>query len=67
MQTQMKSTLLDLVQTLSSFIDDDREVVSTIVFLVNSGSVRLCGNFAGATIEILSPYPSTAQQRSLFS
>jgi hypothetical protein len=51
MQSQVHSTLLALVRTLSSFIDDDREVIALVTYLVNSGQVRLCGTFAGATID----------------
>ena len=61
MQTQVKSTLLDLVRTLTSFTDDDREVVSMVTYLVNSGHVRLCGNFAGASIELSPVSPTTPQ------
>jgi hypothetical protein len=59
MQTQVQSTLLDLVHTFSSLTDNDCEVVAIVTYLVNSGRVRLCGNFAGATIELSSPYPTT--------
>jgi len=57
MQTQVQSTLLDLVHTFSSFTDNDREVVAIVTYLVNSGRVRLCGTFAGATIELSPPTP----------
>ena len=63
MQTQVQSTLLELVSTLNSFIDSDDEVVALVTSLVNSGRVRLCGNFAGATIEFASPYPPIPQPR----
>jgi hypothetical protein len=29
---------------------NDEEVVATVVYLINSGRVRLCGSFAGARI-----------------
>jgi len=45
-----KSTLLDLVQRFIQSATSDEEVVATVAFLVNSGQVRLCGAFAGATI-----------------
>ena len=67
MQTQVKSTLLDLVCTLNSFTDNDREVVSIVTYLVNNGHVRLCGTFAGATIDLSPPYPPTPQPPLLFS
>ena len=59
MQTQVQTTLLDLVHTCSSFIDDDREVVALVTALVNSGRVRLCGTFAGATIDLSPSCPTT--------
>jgi len=65
MQTQVQSTLLDLVHTFSSFTDNDREVVAIVTYLVNSGRVRLCGTFAGATIELSPPSPPTPQPRLL--
>lgn len=48
------STLLDLVQTVMTETEDDDEVVATVVYLINSGRVRLCGIFAGAKI-VFSP------------
>jgi len=41
-------TLLDLVTVVSSLARTDAEVVATVVYLVNSGKVRLAGNFRGA-------------------
>lgn len=52
MATARKSTLLDLVQTVSDFAKNDDEVVATVAYLVNSGKVRLCGNFVGARIDL---------------
>ncbi len=52
------TTLLDLVQAISSETTDDREVVATIAAMVNSGRVRLSGIFAGATITCSSPVRS---------
>jgi len=43
-------TLLELVQSVSSVAESDEEIVATVVHLINSGRVRLCGNFAGAKI-----------------
>jgi hypothetical protein len=42
------TTLLDLVNAVSSSSLSESEVIATVVDLVNSGRVRLCGNFAGA-------------------
>ena len=67
MQPPVKSTLLDLVRTLTPFTDDDRKVVATITSLVNSGQVRLCGNFAGVPIDLAPPHPTTPQQSRLLS
>jgi hypothetical protein len=67
MPTHVQSTLLELVSTLTSFMNSDDEVVALVASLVNSGRVRLCGNFAGATIEVVSSYPSTPQPRLLLS
>ena len=52
MKAQIEWTLLNLVQTLNKMTDDDQEVVAIVVSLVNSGRVRLCGNFAGAKIKL---------------
>ena len=32
--------------------DSEDEVIATVVHLVNSGTVRLCGNFRGARIDL---------------
>ena len=50
MKTTITCTLLELVQALNEVTDNDREVVAAAVSLVNSGRVRLCGNFANAKI-----------------
>ncbi len=57
MATPITRTLLNLVQTVSCFTESDEEVTTTVAYLVNSGKVRLCRNFAGAKID-LSPLPS---------
>lgn len=44
-------TLLDLVTAVSAAADSEEEVVATIVHLVNSGAVRLCGNFRGVRFD----------------
>ena len=43
--------LLELVRALGEITDDDREVVATVLSLLASGQVRLCGNFRNAPIE----------------
>jgi hypothetical protein len=41
-------TLLDLVTAVSEHTRGEAELIATVVHLVNSGIVRLCGNFRGA-------------------
>lgn len=45
------TTLLELVRVLGEITDDDREVVATVLSLLGSGQVRLCGNFRDALAE----------------
>lgn len=45
-------TLLELVQAVSRVTPDEREVVATVVYMLRTGRVRLCGNFRGELIEI---------------
>jgi hypothetical protein len=52
MRVPMECTLLDLVQIVNKLTEDDQEVVAVVVSPVNSGRVRLCGNFTGATIHL---------------
>jgi hypothetical protein len=49
--TLYKTTLLDLVKSVSDYAKDDDEIVATVAYLINSGKVLLCGNFAGARID----------------
>lgn len=48
----MTATLLDLVSAVSAHARSDAEVVATVVHLVNSGAVRLNGNFRGARFDL---------------
>jgi hypothetical protein len=50
MATQL--TMLDLVKAVSATARTDTEVVATVVYLVNSGAVRLCGSFRGARFDL---------------
>jgi hypothetical protein len=63
MKLSYKSTLLDLVQTINDYATNEDEVVATVTYLVNSGKVLLCGNFAGARIDLAfttrAPYTET--------
>ena len=42
-------TLLELVVSVCDVIDDDDEVIATVLQMIRSGRVRLCGNFRGAS------------------
>jgi len=52
MESPQQTTLLDLVQAVSEYAQSDDEIVATVAALINSGQVRLCGNFAGARIDL---------------
>ena len=45
-------TLLDLIRAVSEVAASDQEMLATIADLINSGRVRLCGDSAGATIDL---------------
>ncbi|HYC21376.1 MAG TPA: hypothetical protein VEI94_01675 [Candidatus Bathyarchaeia archaeon] len=45
-------TLLDLVAAVADCAKSEAEVVATVAHLVNSGRVRLGGNFCGAQIDL---------------
>lgn len=45
-------TLLDLVTEVSRVAQSEAEVSATVIHLVNSGAVRLCGIFKGARFEV---------------
>jgi hypothetical protein len=55
-----QTTLLDLVTAVSDASDSEDEVIATVVHLVNSGTVRLCGSFRGARIDLSSLSSPTA-------
>jgi hypothetical protein len=44
-------TLLDLVAAVAESARSEAEVVATVVYMVNSGAVRLCGSFNGARFD----------------
>ena len=48
----IRITLLDLVQAVTDSAANEREVIATVVHLVNSGTVQLCGNFRGARFDL---------------
>ena len=45
-------TLLDLVSAVANYARSDKEVIATVAYMVNSGGVRLCGNFKGARFDL---------------
>ena len=45
-------TLLDLVNAVSDQARSDAEVIAAVVYLVNSGRVRLCGTFKGMRFDL---------------
>jgi hypothetical protein len=55
----IRTTLLELVTAVSEAANTEAEVIATVVYLVNSGRVRLCGTFRGARFE-LEPSPVSA-------
>lgn len=65
MQLKKECTLLELVQQVSELSLTDEQVVTVVTHLVNSGRVRLCGNFAGAKISLEPSY--SPDENSLLS
>lgn len=47
------TTLLDLVGAVCEVTSDDEEVVATVLHMLRSGRVRLCGNFRGREQDVL--------------
>ncbi len=45
-------TLLELLNAVSQHARSDREVVATVAYMVNRGTVRLRGAFEGARIDL---------------
>jgi hypothetical protein len=45
-------TMLDLVTAVAQHTDSEAELIATVIHLVNSGTVRLCGNFKGALFDL---------------
>jgi hypothetical protein len=48
----LQLTMLDLVKAVSEVAETENEVIATVVHLVNSGRVQLCGNFRGARFDL---------------
>ena len=55
-----QTTLLELVTAVTEEADSEDEVIATVVHLVNSGAVRLCGTFRGARFD-LAGFATTAR------
>jgi hypothetical protein len=53
-------TLLDLIRAVSEVAENDRETVATVAHLINSSQVRLCGDAAGATIDLMATTEAAA-------
>ena len=45
-------TMLELVTAVTEHTRTEGEAIATIVHMVNSGAVRLCGTFSGARIDL---------------
>ena len=45
-------TMLELVTIVGQYAQTEEELIATVVHLVNSGTVRLCGNFKGARFDV---------------
>ena len=48
-----KTTLLELVTAIGETTEDDQEVVRTVLHLLDTGRVRLCGNFRNHPVDDL--------------
>ena len=44
-------TLLDLIRAVSQYARTEAELIATVVYLVNSGTVALGGSFRGARFD----------------
>lgn len=47
-----RTTMLDLVNAVAQDAKSEAELIATVVYMVNSGRVRLCGNFRGCTFDL---------------
>jgi hypothetical protein len=51
-------TMAELVRVVAEFARTDAEVLATVTHMINTGSVRLQGKFAGARVDLESaPLP----------
>ena len=60
-QAPRNTTMLDLVTAVAETADTETELIATVAYMVNSGKVRLCGNFKGATFDLSDLGRSTRQ------
>lgn len=54
-QPQIQSTqvtLLELVQAVAEVTDNEREIVAAVRHMLQTGSVKLRGNFRGCSIDV---------------
>lgn len=51
-------TLLELVQSIGEITSNDEEVLATVMYMLRSGRVRLCGSFRDEQLDRLCA-PST--------
>jgi hypothetical protein len=51
-QARQVLTLLDLVTAVSEAAESEAEVVATVTHLINTGKIRLVGNFQGADVRV---------------
>ncbi len=49
----LRCTLLELVEAIGEVTADDREVVATVIHLLESGQVQLCGNFRDEPLALI--------------
>jgi hypothetical protein len=47
----VETTLLELVRAVSDITSDDRDVVATVMEMLHSGRVRLCGSVRGSNLD----------------
>lgn len=48
-------TMLDLVNAVAQDAGSEAELVATVIYMVNSGHVKLAGNFAGSSFDLSEP------------
>ena len=47
----IRTTLLELVRTVSETTEDDAEVVATIVHMLRNGRIELCGTMKDSPVD----------------